>query len=688
MTEWFHLVAQWTGVHPVVACCLVGIVSFLESLTVVGLIVPGVVILFAAGALVADGALGLWPTLGATAVGAIAGDGLGYCIGRRYRTRIRQWRLVRRHVAQWTRAEQFVHRHGGKSVLLGRFVGPLRPIVPAVAGMLGMPAGRFYPIDVAAALLWAPLYLLPGMVVGLSLLLAREIAGRLSLLMGILVFAGYAIVRVIRWFYLRIRPHVLLACTRIGSWMDTHPRLTLARRMLLAPGPLEHRATAIWLFLLLAGAWLFLDVMKDVVTHAPLVAAGESVFQLLQHWRSPMGDCAMVILSGFGDAAVVFPVAVLVLAALLRRRAWWDACCWTAAGGFAALAVAVIKLAVRIPRPIHLSSGVDAYSFPSGHATMSMVMYGFLAVLVSPTLSAHWRWLPYAVSALLVGGIAFSRLYLGAHWLADVAGGLGLGLVWVALLAITRHRYRQSARPLHGFAPVIIAVFLGSATLHLATHMDADMLRYAVRDTVVTMPEEAWWTGDWRRIPSHRIDMEGEQEQPLNLQWAGSLPEARQYLQDRGWTSPLPLSLRSALRWLLREPRLQDLPILPQLHNGRHESLCLVLRDRTRVPDSEQIVLRLWPTPVVLGPSQCPLWVGNVTVQHIRHLPLVRFPATEQDVERPLSVFAAMAADAPSRLVHSAATDHRRSPAWSGRILLRRASDTPAGKTPPAAAQP
>jgi undecaprenyl-diphosphatase len=678
VTEWIHQIVQWAGSHSHAAYLVVGFVAFLESLAFVGLIVPGVVILFGAGALVANGALGLWPTLGAAVIGAIAGDGLSYWFGRHYRNGIRNWWPFRRRVELLERAEAFVRRHGGKSVLFGRFVGPLRPVVPAVAGMLGMSAGRFYLVNVASALVWAPVYLLPGMAVGLSLMLAREVAGRLAFLLGILFFAGWAIVGVIRWIYDRVCPRVLNGLARGSARAGSRPRISRVLNVLFAPGQPAYRIVTVWLALLVAGAWLFLGVLEDVVTRDPLVAAGESVYHLLQQWRTPLGDRIMVILSELGDASVVVPVVVVVLAGLVWRRAWWDAFCWAAAGAFGALALAVIKATVGMPRPSAIGAGVDAYSFPSGHATMSMVVYGFLAVLLSPTLSARLRWISYAVAALLIGGIAFSRLYLGAHWLADVAGGLGLGLAWVALLALARRWRMQRADVLHGLTPLILVTFLVCGGWHISSRMADDMDRYAVRYSVQMMPAEDWWTRDWRRIPPYRMDHEGEREQPLNLQWAGSLPAVRRYLLAKGWTDPLPLSVRTALRWLLPSPRLKDLPILPQLHNGRYESLCLVLRGNARTTEGDQIVLRLWPTSVRLNPWGSPLWAGNVTLQHIRHLPLVRFPATVAEYERPLSVLSAMVTDTQSKAVRRQPADRTLGRDWPGDVLLLR-QDAPGG---------
>jgi len=648
MTEWINQIVHWAGSHPHVGYLVVGGVAFAESLAFIGFLVPGVAILFGAGALVASGALGLWPTLGAAIIGAIVGDGLSYGLGRRYSTGIRDMWPFKRHLDLWERAELFVRRQGGKSVILGRFVGPLRPIVPAVAGALGMPAGRFYLINVASALLWAPAYLLPGMAVGVSLLLAREVAGRLAFLLGLLLFAGLVIVQVIRWIYNPGYPRFRRGLARVADWAESHRHHSRVLDVLLTARTPVHRIVAAWVALLIAGAWLFLGVLEDVVTRDRLVAAGESLHNLLQQWRTTPGDCIMVIFSELGDLMVIVPVVMVVLAGLLWRRAWWDAICWVAAAGLGELAVLVIKASVGMPRPVTLYAGVDAYSFPSGHAMMSMIVYGFLAVLVSPTLSARIKWVPYAIAALLAGGIGFSRLYLGVHWFADVAGGLTLALAWVSLLALARRRHMRRADVLHGLIPLILVVLVGSAGWHISTRMADDLQRYAVRYAVEAMPISEWWTQNWEAFPDYRLDLGGEQEQPLNLQWAGSISDVRQYLQSKGWCDPLPLSVATALHWMLPAPQLSDLPVLPLLHSGRHEMLRMVFRGAPERREGEQMVLRLWPTNVRLAPSGLPLWVGNVTLQHIRVLPLLRFPATASEYDRPLTVFSAMVTDPAS----------------------------------------
>src|SRR3990172_2940796 len=188
--EFFDLkpALDWIMAHPHWSGTAVFVISLAESLAIVGLFIPGTIVMFGVGALVAAGALGLWATLGLAVAGAVVGDGISYWLGYHYHEQLRLMWPFSRYPQLLARGETYFHRHGGKSVLLGRFVGPVRPITPVVAGMLGMSPLRFLVVNVLSALGWAPAYILPGVVFGASLGLASAVASRLAVLVvGLLV---------------------------------------------------------------------------------------------------------------------------------------------------------------------------------------------------------------------------------------------------------------------------------------------------------------------------------------------------------------------------------------------------------------------------------------------------------------------------------------------------------------------
>jgi len=180
---------EWVQHNPQVSGIIIFAVACCESLALVGIIVPGVVFMLGIGALVGLNAISLQHALIWAALGAISGDWLSYWLGRHFDQQLRHVWPLSRYPQLIPKGEQFFRRHGGMSVLFGRFVGPLRPIVPAVAGIMHMSQGKFYVINIVSAILWAPVVILPGVAFGESIQLANHVFGKIILLIVILVAA-------------------------------------------------------------------------------------------------------------------------------------------------------------------------------------------------------------------------------------------------------------------------------------------------------------------------------------------------------------------------------------------------------------------------------------------------------------------------------------------------------------------
>jgi len=136
------------------------LVVFAETGLVVTPILPGDSLLFAAGALAAAGALDIWLVVILLLAAAVAGDAVNYAAGKYLGAHIftardaRGWRhrlLNKRHL---DRTHAFFERHGGKAVVIGRFVPIVRTFVPFVAGMGAMTYARFALYNVSGAVLW------------------------------------------------------------------------------------------------------------------------------------------------------------------------------------------------------------------------------------------------------------------------------------------------------------------------------------------------------------------------------------------------------------------------------------------------------------------------------------------------------------------------------------------------------
>ena len=129
------------------------------------------------------------------------------------------------------------------------------------------------------------------------------------------------------------------------------------------------------------------------------------------------------------------------------------------------------------------------------------------------------------------------------------------------------------------------------------------------------MPLEKWLTGGWRELPAWRIDLGGEQEQPLTIQWAGASEQLALGLSTSGWRRPPSLDLNSFLGMFSPDTPIEKLPVLPRLHDGRVDCLRLIHLDK-----GQRWVLRLWPAAVTIAGNNTALFIGTIEAQQRRHL--------------------------------------------------------------------
>ena len=122
---------------------LVLVISLIESLAVVGLLVPGVVLITSAASMAGHQDIALAWLIGAAFIGALIGDGVSFSLGYRHRETVTQRWPLSQHPEWLGRGARFFERYGIWSVFIGRFVGPVRPIIPLVAGMIGILVGKY-----------------------------------------------------------------------------------------------------------------------------------------------------------------------------------------------------------------------------------------------------------------------------------------------------------------------------------------------------------------------------------------------------------------------------------------------------------------------------------------------------------------------------------------------------------------
>ena len=154
------------------------------------------------------------------------------------------------------------------------------------------------------------------------------------------------------------------------------------------------------------------------------------------------------------------------------------------------------------------------------------------------------------------------------------------------------------------------------------------------------------------------------------MQWAGTLSGLQRTLKANGWRESVSLDARTALRWLAPDTMLEELPLLPQVHDGRHEVLRMIFPLHTNQEGPRELVLRLWKSGVELDSGEKQLWVGSVSFEKPGHFALVMIPVEDQRYEEALSVLARSIKVTGLQIAQRVRNkDEIRTP-WTGDVLL------------------
>jgi len=183
--------AQW-------AALIIFAIAFLESVAIVGLLIPGWLLLVGVGTLVGADVLDFYSVVIAAYLGAVIGEYLSFLIGFHYHEKVLAWPFVAKHQKLIDKSHEFFAKHGVSGVFLGRFFGPTRAVVPLIAGISEMPQRTFFWVNIISGVIWAPAYLTPGILVGAAVTLEDEARNFL-----VFILAMIAIFATLAWNYSR-----------------------------------------------------------------------------------------------------------------------------------------------------------------------------------------------------------------------------------------------------------------------------------------------------------------------------------------------------------------------------------------------------------------------------------------------------------------------------------------------------
>lgn len=595
LTAYFHELVAFVALHHNWAGAVIFLAALLEGIVVIGSFVPGATLIVALAALIAYGGEPWWPLILWAAAGAFLGDVSAYWLGLAHGGRIRRMWPFATRPQLIAGGEAFFRRHGGWSVLIGRFVPPARAVVPVVAGLMGMAPVRFVTASALTALTWGTSHVLTGLITSYALAGLGTVSHRLVVVVAIFAIGLVIIIALVRLaigFGLKIMPaatRAMLTWARASKGPFAHLIVRI-----LAPEHHEFRLFALISTVLIAAFAGFARLVNAVASEKAVLGFDHALSHSVQRLRTGWTDDVMVVPTLLGDWQVTTAVALAALAVLaLHRR-------WRLAGGMAAALVATLvfmramKLLVHASRPADLYSGIDALSFPSGHATMTATLYGIIGLIAFRGLGGMASRIVMSACAGFIAAVALSRIYLAAHWPSDVAAGVLFGIGITAGFALIFRREEITERVASSVLAAVATALVVVGAWHVDRAIDSALVFYAPQPAPPLELTLAWRDGGWRRLPAYRVDVAGEREEPLVLQWRGPLDALAAELSHLGWSKPPAWSLITINRFAFPHEDASSLPVVPRLDEGAPAAVTMI--KPARLGDlNGRYVLRAWP---------------------------------------------------------------------------------------------
>jgi membrane protein DedA with SNARE-associated domain/membrane-associated phospholipid phosphatase len=448
---------------------LVGVLAFLETGAFVGFIAPGETAVIVGGLVAGQGQISLPVLIAIVWACAVAGDTTSFMLGRRLG---REWLLRNGERLKITderlqTVERFFDRRGGPTILIGRFLGFVRPLAPFLAGSARMPLRRFLPYDVLGAGLWAATFATLGYVFWHSFDQLTSYVSR-----GLFAFGTFVVVAALLVWLVRLRRDRGLR-KRVQAWLDERRDKPGWRYLVRAAGPVWRFVgrPAAWgadvaarvgaqrltpgdlglelttmLALLAVGGFTFFFV-GEIASEPGLPRIDEAATDLAERLESGMLVDVAKVVTDLGSLTVIIAATVATAAWAALRRRWIDVVMLIVGQGLLVFCVQFAKAAYDRDRPFGGLVNADFAAYPSGHTAYAVTLVACAAVLVRAGSGWAVRFAAVTVAAVIVVAVGATRVYLRVHHLTDVIGGAALGVaIWslVGTFALVAGYLRQN----------------------------------------------------------------------------------------------------------------------------------------------------------------------------------------------------------------------------------------------------
>jgi len=431
---------------------LVGVMAYLETAAFVGLVAPGETVVIAGGVIAGQGEIELVPLIGLVWLCAILGDTTSFFIGRRLGRGFLERHGARVKITheRLEQVERYFDRHGGKTILVGRFIGLVRALAPFIAGSSKLAYRRFIPYSIVGTGLWSATFCILGYIFWRSFDRVAHVAGQAIFGFGLTVGVIVAIVVV----YRRRR--------EIGAWLLRHERHPLLRPLFAVWRPLNRKVLRpvarvlapelrfLWnritpgeLGLELTTALavgsvgifvyvLYLVVLGDSLRPTPL---DTELLNLADRLYNELAIDVAKLVSDLGALPTILALVAVACVVLGARRRWAEVVVLVAGLALIYVAVRVAKEAVDRPRPAAPHVETSSSAFPSAHAAYATAWIA-VAVALTRRLGLGGQTTLVLGAIAVAAAVGLSRIYLRAHYWSDVAGGWAIGAGIFGLLTV------------------------------------------------------------------------------------------------------------------------------------------------------------------------------------------------------------------------------------------------------------
>jgi membrane protein DedA with SNARE-associated domain len=613
----------WLHLHPTSAGVVTGLITFIESLAIIGFFIPGSVTLTAIGTLVGSGVIPAVDIFAWAITGAILGDGLSFIIGYRYYKTIRKVWPFKRYPGLLTKGEAFFTKHGGKGIFISRFVGAVRPLIPIIAGMLRVSPVKFLCVEVISGVLWAPIYMLPGILVGAA---SAQFAPEQTLRFILIILLVICIIWLIVWL------SKLFIKLVINDWRNLCDIAWRLLRFHLHPiyillseheRPESSRPLSMFFFSVAFGVLFMITLLLTLFDNHWLLSLNTSLLTFFESFHSASGEQISIIMrSMLGQDIVILSTALLLAIYFILRRDWHALRLIVGliilAGGTSML----LKHLFFYPAPNVTVQLQTNSSFPSTSILLSLILFGFTAFLVSHNNALWVKKLSYLLTVLLVGLTIFADLYLNVQWFSNILAALFFGgfLLCTIIIAYRRHERVNYYQPLVVFIIVLLSqVILGY--WYFNQHHQLLEKNYQLKQWSYYLAADTWWNSAKPLLPIYRMNRLNKPVQILNVQWLGHIDPIANTLRNTGWHDAVQLSYLALKRQLKGEEMTLISPI-PETFNGHKVTLTLI---KTLDTEDHYIILRLWEADYFT--EHQPYYVGNISY----HLPVKHWLFTSRE---------------------------------------------------------